>query len=99
MPDLVKFQTLNHVIDVSEEIGTDYIKFGILLLEEKTGRHIQSIEREHLRISREINQHILMEWLGGKGKPREWKELVKVLDDTGLKSLAKDINETLCTNQ
>jgi hypothetical protein len=76
---------------------TEYTKFGILLLEDKTGAVIESIEKEHGRSAPDINHKILMKWIRGEGRqPVTWTTLVNVLQKIGQGALAKNISEVKC---
>ena len=90
-------------MDLTEEIvGTNYKKFGVLLLEDNTGELLRAFERELGRNAGEINIRVFNTWLSGKGrKPVSWDTLVTVLQDIKLNKLAKDIKKTklpLCSN-
>ena len=97
MPCLLKFPGVDHVINIPEMIGAHYNSFGMLLLQDKPGSLMLSIEKELQRDSVEINNRILRMWLEGRGKPVKWETLVEVLRDIKLKRLAQEINATLNT--
>ena len=90
------FHVKNGHIDIAEEIGSDYEKFGTLLLEDKTGNKVKNIrvsEREDLLL---IKVEILKQWLQGKGKePVTWQTLMTCLRATGLTVLADRIDDSL----
>ena len=69
--------------------------FGILLLNDKTGAEVRAIANKHHEKAAEINLEILTLWIGGKGKPLRWDTLISVLNDTGLGTLAGDIEDGL----
>ena len=83
-------------IDIAEEIGSDYEKFGILLLEDKTGNKVKNIKVSEHEDPLLITVEILRQWLIGKGKePVTWQTLLKCLEATGLNVLAKNIDHSL----
>ena len=85
LPELLQFKILT-------EIGTKYMQFGALLLDDSTGARVRNLENQHQRDAERINQEILQEWLTGSGKkPVTWKTLVEVLRDIELSTLADDI--------
>ena len=92
-PDLVKLLSFpgKSNIDISEQIGTKYFKFGVLLLNDKTGAEVSAIVKEHRENAAEINLEILRLWIGGKGQPLSWDTLISVLQSIGLETLASDI--------
>ena len=90
--ELITFPGKRGKIDISEQIGNNYKRFGILLLNDNDGVRVNAIERKHHDEGREINLQILQKWLEGNGKkPVTWKTLVDVLIDIGLTILADDI--------
>ena len=90
------FLVKNGHIDIAQEIGTNYEKFGILLLEDKKGSIVDSIAKSKQHVPIDITVEILRQWLQGKGKkPVTWQTLVTCLRDTGLYVLAKNIDDSL----
>ena len=78
-------------IDIPEQIGTKYTRFGVFLLNDPTGVRVEAIKKKH-EDAAEINLEILQEWLKGSGKtPVTWKTLVDVLFKIGLTKLADNI--------
>jgi len=85
MIELVRFRGKAKRINIPQEIGTNYYQFGILLLEDKTGTRVRSIEYRYRENSEQINTEILEQWINGKGKqPVTWGTLVEVLRDVEL---------------
>ena len=83
-------------IDIITEVGVKYKMFGILLLKDKTGAHVDSLIKKHHEDSESINLDIVQEWLQGRGaKPVSWRTLTKVLKAVKLTVLAQDITDTL----
>ena len=83
-------------IDIAQEIGTDYEKFGTLLLEDKTGNKVNSIKVSEQGDPLPVTVKILHQWLKGKGKePVTWRTLVTCLRATGLNVLAENIDHSL----
>ena len=96
LPELLSFHGRKRTIDITEEIGTKYMKFGILLLKDKSGVKVTAIKQKHQGDAEQINIEILQEWLAGRGKePVSWRTLIEVLRKTGLGALADDI-EAVC---
>ena len=88
MPELTSFQGIN----IPQEIGTKYTRFGCLLLEDSTGAKVQNIEHKHGKDAERINTEILQEWIKGRGKePVSWRTLIEVLRDVELSTLASEI--------
>ena len=71
--------------NVAEQIGADYFRFGVFLLDDCDGVIVKALEKEHLKISEDINMAILQRWLVGKGvMPVTWSTLVTVLQKIGM---------------
>ena len=82
-------------MNLAEEIGTHYTKFGVSLLEDATGNRVANIVQAHRDRAEEINCEVFRLWLNGKGRqPVSWDTLVCVLRDVGLKKLAQHITLT-----
>ena len=83
-------------IDIIDEVGAKYLKFGILLLEDKTGAHVRSLIKKYHEDSESINIEIVQEWLQGRGaKPVSWRTLTRILKAVKLTVLTQDIIDTL----
>ncbi len=92
MMELFRFEGERQRHSIPEEIGTRYIIFGTLLLEDSTG----AIERSCQLDSFWINQTILSRWLQGEGRrPVTWATLIGVLRDINRNTLAEDIEGKL----
>ena len=79
-------------VNIIEEIGDKYHKFGTLLLEDKTGSKMGSIEDDERR-AEAVNNRVLTRWIRGEGrKPTSWTTLVNVLDECDLTVLAGHIH-------
>ena len=93
---LRRFPVKNVHIDIPEQIGADYGKFGTFLLEDKSGNKVKNIKVSEHGDPLLITVEILHQWLQGKGKkPVTWQTLVTCLQDTGLYVLAKNIDDSL----
>ena len=80
-------------IDIAEEIGPDYEKFGT---EDKTGNKVKNIKISEREDPLLVTVQILRQWLIGKGKePVTWQTLLNNLRATGLNVLAKNIDHSL----
>ena len=75
---------LSTKLNIAAQVGVNYTKFGILLLEDKTGAIVEALEMEH-RGAERINTAILSQWLQGKGlMPVTWSTLISVLQGIGM---------------
>ena len=82
-------------INILQRISTEYEKFGIRILADKTGDEVEEIKDEQTVASR-IKRTIAQRWLKGNGKnPVTWRTLVEVLDSMGLREVTKEIREAL----
>ena len=76
-----------------QKVGTNYLNFGIFLLNDEDGSQIQNIDNDCNGRCDRIMCKILSDWLQGKGKPVVWKELIETLRDCDLNELADTIQE------
>ena len=86
LPKLLQFK-------VPQKVGTNYLNFGIFLLNDEDGSQIQVIDSDCNGKCEHIMCKILSDWLQGKGKPVAWKELIETLRDCDLNELADTIQE------
>ena len=86
LPKLLQFK-------VPQKVGTNYLNFGIFLLNDEDGSQIQIIDNDCNGRCDRIMCKILSDWLQGKGKPVAWKELIETLRDCDLNELADTIQE------
>ena len=90
--ECTKFQGRQRTINIPEEIGTNYSRFGMYLLDDPNGTRVNNIERKHREDAERINTEILREWATGRGKkPVTWETLTEVLHDIELGALASEI--------
>ena len=95
LPKLLRFPSKEGTINVPKQISTNYLTFGILLLNDETGAEVNRIVLKHHEDAEQINLEILRLWIEGKGKPLSWDALIDVLRATGLDILAGDIKDNL----
>ena len=92
--ECIRLRGRHRRIQIPSEIGTRYTRFGILLLEDKTGSRVKTLIHKHQSDSEQISTEILQEWIAGNGRhPVTWKTLVDVLRDIDLNALAAEIRE------
>ena len=90
--ECVRFRGRERRINISQEIGSKYITFGALLLEERTGERVSAIALKHMYDSEQTSFEILQEWIAGRGRhPVTWDTLIEVLHDLELSTLAREI--------
>ena len=100
LENLRSFRIIHHTVNIIEEIGVKYRRFGVSILNDLNGHYVSSIEAELLKNAENINTRILEEWIGGRegAKPVEWKVLATTLHDIGLQAIAREIRTTLNLN-
>ena len=82
LPQLLSFPCAERKVNIPVEIGTKYVRFGTLILEDANGAKVSNMEHKYQRDPEQINTEILREWLNGKGKqPVTWATLIEVLHD------------------
>ena len=97
-PDLLKllnFPGNSGNISIPQQVGTNYLMFGVALLNDKTGAEVNAIATQYRGNAQQINFEILRLWIGGKGKPLSWDALIDVLKAIGLNTVAGDIQDSL----
>ena len=78
-------------------IGTEYVHFGICLLNDTNGSKVSNMAHKHSNDAERINTEILQEWITGRGRqPVTWETLVEVLRDVKYSVLARDIEAVKC---
>ena len=96
LPELQHFPTKDGYKDIVGEIANEYQHFGILLLKDKNGNRIKSIERAKLQSPVDITVDILRQWLYGSGRlPVTWQILVECLKEAKLHTAAEYIEDKL----
>lgn len=96
LPTLRHFPVEDTFIDIAEEIGPDYEKFGTLLLEDKNGNKVKIIRMSERDDPLRITVEILRQWLREKGRmPVTWQTFVKCLRDINLNVLADKMDCSL----
>ena len=96
--ELIRFRGRERRINIPQQIGANFMKFGILLLEDANGARMQSITHECRDSPEQINTKVLQEWIAGRGRlPVSWDTLVEVLHDVDLGTLADDIAAVKCS--
>ena len=84
-------------LSIPQKIGTKYMMFGILLLEDEMAARVNTISKKCQHDAEQINLEILRQWLEGSGKtPIAWGTLADVLCMTGLGTLGEEIRATKC---
>ena len=83
--------TLPDLLDVPQAVGARYLKFGIFLLNDKTGSQMEVIENDCHGESEKITFQILREWLKGSGLAVTWKTLVEALRKAKINTFADKI--------
>ena len=67
-------------VNIAEQIGVNYVTFGMILLQDMNGAVVKALEKEHRGNAEDINIAIFQKWLNGKGmRPVTWSTLVTAL--------------------
>lgn len=67
--------------------------FGVLLLNDETGSHVDDIEGACPGRPEDMVKKILDDWIHGRGRDVTWKILIETLRDCELRRLADQIYE------
>jgi hypothetical protein len=84
LPDLFRLK-------IHQRVGDRYQLFGVLLLNDKDGTKVASLDHQHKGKCEGIVMDILREWIQGNGVPSTWPELVQALNESDLNDLAKEV--------
>ena len=85
-------------INIPKEIGTEYKKFGIFLLQDDNGQFVSNIIHQDKENVEGIIIDIIREWMKGRGRlPVSWRTLIETLREMNLKILADDVEGKLTT--
>ena len=77
MPELFSFSAENEILNIVEQIGANYSKFGTILLEDYNGVIVTALENQHSKDAGKINGAIFQRWL--QRSDITWMDLVHVL--------------------
>ena len=90
------FPVANGHMDLAEEIGAEYDKFGTLLLDDKNGNKVKYIEVSKRGDPVRITVEILRQWLQGRGRmPVAWQTLLECLQYSDLNTLVNNMKRSL----
>jgi hypothetical protein len=81
-------------LHVPEHVGTNFKKFGILLLNDLKGAQVDIIETELRGNVEDIITKILQYWFQGKGRSVTWEILLDTLRACNLNEFADQIQQT-----
>ena len=81
-------------LKIPQKVGAEFMQFGVLLLDDEDGAHIDALEDECNGKCERIVRKILAEWVRGRGRALSWKTLSDTLRECSLSSLADDIDST-----
>ena len=81
-------------LKIPEEVGGHYRAFGTLLLDDKKGNQVEIAEKSCHYQPDDIVTSILRKWLQEGPTPVTWDNLIQVLRDCGLKTLADYVRDT-----
>ena len=97
LSELVRFRARKRNINILQEVGHRYKRFGRELLRGRM-RRVRPIMHVYREQPEHINLHILLEWLEGEGRrPVTWGTLVQTLENIRLYRLAREIQDALTT--
>ena len=65
MPELVSFSAENESVNIIEQIGANYYKFGAILLEDHNGAIVSAFENQYAKNAERINTAIFQRWFQG----------------------------------
>ena len=100
MSKLLHFKMASgEVLNIAQEIGEDYQRFGHFLLNDNTGSVRKRIAHISNGDTTAINQTLLSQWVQGKGRrPVQWTILIDTLRRVEMTKLANKIEQDLQLN-
>ena len=81
-------------LKIPQKVRAEFMQFGVLLLDDEDGTHVDALEDECNGKCERIVRKILAEWVRGRGRALSWKTLSDTLRECSLSSLADDIDST-----
>lgn len=79
---------------IIESISVKFRELGTLLLDDKHGDRTDMLVANHPNDVNQVTHAIFKQWLTSRGRrPLSWSTLTSVLDEIGLKPLARDIKK------
>lgn len=81
--EFISFPMPSGKVNLAQRISR-FDNFGILILKDDYGDHIEAIIRELHKRAEDINKRIFRLWLKGGLQPVSWATLVHVIQDMGL---------------
>ena len=90
---MIQYRGRTRTVNIPQEIGTAYKVFGTLLLDDKTGAMINSLQSQYRGDCEEISYEILRKWILGTGRqPVSWTTLRRVMEAANLSELARELH-------
>ena len=81
-------------LKIPEEVGGRYRKFGTLILNDKKGNQVEIAEKSCHYQQDDIVTSVLRKWLQEGPTPVTWDNLIQVLRECGLQTLADYVQDT-----
>ena len=101
MPSLTELDSLERkdgtTFSVMDELGSDYKKVALQLLDDKNGTIMENIKEDKTKVA-DIKEEIFRRWRNGTGmKPATWRTLVTLLESGTIQrgTLALEIRNAL----
>ena len=87
-------------LKILQEVGADYMRFGVIILNEKNGAITEMVESNCNHKSECSNMHIARRWLNGHHTYKEtsWAALIDTLCEIDRRTLAIKIRKILKTH-
>ena len=92
---LLAFPGKSRTFNLADELGLNYIDFGVLLLKDTHGITTRALEAEHMKKADNINRAILSSWLQGRGLPVTWAALIDAIRQIKCYALAVEMEDAL----
>ena len=100
LPKLINFETPHRTINICKEIGQNWKKVGVLLLNDENGVVVNAIYQQHIGNAENTNFDILQKWINGEGiEDCSWHRLLRVLRMADCTILARELENAFSLQQ
>ena len=98
--EIIVFPGKRGNVNISQEIGINFFKVGVFLLNDRTGARVRAIEYKYCGDIEQICLEVFQLWMQGSGRqPVSWQTLVEVFREAGLMTLAGMIEDAKATKR
>ena len=98
--EIIVFPGKRGNVNISQEIGINFFKVGVLLLNDHTGARVKAIKYKCRGDIEHVCLEVFQLWMQGSGRqPVSWQTLVEVFTEADLMTLAGIIEDAKSTKR